>query len=219
MNLYRRGSRTLRTWKIAGAVLTGLTLSACGQLPVQNGSALPQSPQAVSPNDQSGSSSEQTAGTSEGAGKNKPGKSPAKPKIDRCHTSQLAGSLENGDAGAGQRYVDLVLRNKSGETCTLYGYGGLQLIGADGSQVPTKLTREPKPAPATVRLAPGASARSTLHWTAVPADDEPQDHACEPTPARVQVIPPDETDPLMVNDWKDGEVCQHGAIDGTAYHQ
>lgn len=40
-------------------------------------------------------------------------------------------------AGAGNRYADLVVTNTSGRTCTLHGYGGLQLIGADGKPAST----------------------------------------------------------------------------------
>ncbi|KAA5837358.1 DUF4232 domain-containing protein [Saccharopolyspora hirsuta] len=139
-------------------------------------------------------------------------------KVTRCHTSMLTGSLQNPEAGAGQRYAELTLTNSSGETCTLYGYGGLQLVDASGRALPTDAKRTPNPGPSLIRLAPGESASATLHWTAVPHEGEPTDGPCAPTAARLEVIPPDETDPLSVT-WNSGPVCGFGSIDGTAYHR
>ncbi|MEU6269341.1 DUF4232 domain-containing protein [Saccharopolyspora shandongensis] len=139
-------------------------------------------------------------------------------KVERCHTSMLTGTVEGAEAGAGQRYADLVLRNSSNETCTLYGYGGMQLVDASGQAVPTKMERTPNPGPGLITLAPGESARATLHWTAVPHEGEPMEGPCQPTPARAQVIPPDETDALSVT-WNVGAVCGFGEIDNSAYHQ
>ena len=48
----------------------------------------------------------------------------------RCHTGDLAGSLQPGDSGAGQRHATVVLRNTSSRTCTVKGYGGIGLVDA-----------------------------------------------------------------------------------------
>nr|WP_228046198.1 DUF4232 domain-containing protein [Saccharopolyspora sp. HNM0983] len=145
------------------------------------------------------------------------GSTPPEQATDRCHTSMLSGTLTEPDAGAGQRYAELTLRNTSAETCTLYGYGGLQLVGEDGAPLPTELERTANPGPELITLAPEQTAKSTLRWTAVPHDGEPTDEPCQQTPAAAQVIPPDETDPLDVA-WTSGPVCGFGAIDGSAYH-
>ena len=95
------------------------------------------------------------------------------------------------------------------------GYGGLALLGAPGQGVPTDLRRVSSPAPHTVVLAPGASARSLLHWGAVSAGDE-NGAACEPTATGVVVTPPDQTTALL-RPWSFGPVCQHGLIQQNAY--
>ena len=81
--------------------------------------------------------------------------------------------------------------------------------------VPTDLRRNSSPAHTTVKLAPGGSARSLLHWTVVPAPDEAAG-ACEPTAVTVVVTPPDQTTAAL-QPWTLGPVCQHGRIDQNAY--
>jgi len=61
---------------------------------------------------------------------------PAGGTAPTCQTSQLQAALEMPDAGAGQRYVTLVLTN-TGATCQLTGYVGLQLLAAGGAPIPT----------------------------------------------------------------------------------
>lgn len=218
------GSIGLRTLRTTGALLAALALSSCGQI---NG-AMTHGPPAAQPAPppsaadqtmtQAGSepepSSRATTTTStESSTEPKESKS-----NERCHTSMLAGSLQRGDVGAGQRYAELVLQNTSATSCTLYGYGGLQLIGENGQPLPTNLERVPNPGPQMLMLEPGDSAASTLHWRVVGDDSEPTNGPCQPTPASAQVIPPDETDPLTVDWTMAGPVCQHGRISGTAYH-
>lgn len=139
------------------------------------------------------------------------------PSIGRCHTSMLTGSLRAGHPGAGQRYAELVLRNDSNRSCTVYGYPGLLLVDSSGRSLPTEVNRAPQTGPESVRLATGESATATLHWGVVPTGDEPVDGPCRPEPTRLEVIPPDETDPLTVS-WPFGPVCGGGSIDTTAFH-
>lgn len=222
----RRGNLGLRTAQVAGAALAAVLLSSCGQDGARLGAPVPGAgagtvPQAPAPE----ASSPETAGsqnTSAAASESAPAAATSKvaPKpaaSQRCHTSMLSASVQASDAGAGQRYAELVLTNSSRETCNLYGYGGLQLIGADGRPLPTDLKRDPNPGPTLIRLAPGKSASATLHWSAVPHGGESETGQCQPTPVRVEVIPPDETDPLTAT-WDLGEVCGFGSIDGSAYH-
>jgi hypothetical protein len=133
----------------------------------------------------------------------------------QCTTAELGARLLPGSPGAGQRYATVVLTNAGGRTCTVTGYGGLALLGAPGQGVPTDLRRVASPAPHTVTLAPGASARSLLHWAAIPAGDE-NGAACEPTATGVVVTPPDQTTALL-RPWSFGPVCQHGQIQQNAY--
>ena len=137
-------------------------------------------------------------------------------RVDRCHTSELTGSLVPGQPGAGQRYATLVLENTGGRTCTVHGYGGIGLVDSAGAPLPTHQVRVPSPAPTTVRLAPHESVRSQLHWSVVTGTGDSTSGPCQPTPAALQVIPPDETDHLSVP-WNQGPVCEGGTIQQQAY--
>jgi hypothetical protein len=53
--------------------------------------------------------------------------------VDRCHTSVLSADVRKTEVAAGQVYATLTLGNMSHQTCTLYGYAGLQLIGSRGA--------------------------------------------------------------------------------------
>lgn len=127
----------------------------------------------------------------------------------------LTASFTNPDAGAGQRSVDLVLRNASSQTCDVFGYPGMQLLGPNGQAVPTNVVRNTGSTPKLVTLAPGASAVSTLAWTAISSGSEGS--PCEPTADHAQVTPPDEQTQLVVG-WTNGMVCAQGNIQATAFH-
>jgi uncharacterized protein DUF4232 len=137
-------------------------------------------------------------------------------RVDRCHTGELTGTLVPGSPGAGQRYATLVLANTGGRTCTVHGYGGVGLVDAAGAPLPTHQVRVASPAPTTVRLAPHESVRSQLHWSAVPGAGDATTGPCQPDPAALQVIPPDETDHLSIP-WNQGPVCEGGTIQQQAY--
>jgi uncharacterized protein DUF4232 len=137
--------------------------------------------------------------------------------LPRCTANVLAGHLRAGDPGAGQRYATLVVRNTGPGTCTLYGYGGLELVDAANEPLPTEMRRMSDPEPQLVALAPGASAGKRLHWRAVPGASEPTTGPCEPTADHLDVIPPDGTQRFPVP-WSFGPVCQQGSIDGSAYY-
>ena len=133
----------------------------------------------------------------------------------QCSTADLAAQIKGGGAAAGQRYATMVLTNTSGRTCYVHGYGGMALLGAPRQGVPTDLHRNASPAPTTVTLVPGASARSLLHWAAIPATDE-NSFTCEPTAVTAVVTPPNQTTSAL-RPWTFGPVCQHGLISQNAY--
>lgn len=234
------GSRkpTVRAAQAVGTVLAGVMLSSCGQAaggedlarpPVPENTPAPSGAETqqgqVSPVERAPDGEAAPAGSgdanpggqtvSESSQANVP---PPGVANDRCHTSMLSGEVRPGSPGAGQRYADLVLTNTSGQTCDLYGYGGLQLVDTAGAPLPTDLSRVANPGPMMITLSPGESASKTLHWTAFPSAGEPADRPCQPEPNGARVIPPDETDPLSV-DWSLGPVCGFGSIEGSAYHQ
>ena len=135
--------------------------------------------------------------------------------MSRCHTSQLTGHLGAVGDEAGHRDAELILTNTGGRTCTLDGYGGLGLH--DGSVVlPTRQNRVPSPAPTLVTLALGASATSTLRWSVIPGEGDAVTGRCQPVASTLEVIPPDETDPLAVV-WVAGPVCEGGSVDQHAW--
>jgi Protein of unknown function (DUF4232) len=155
-------------------------------------------------------------GPSGGQGGSTTGSGGGTPAVDRCHTSELTGSLVPGDSGAGQRYATLVLKDTGGQTCTINGFGGLGLVDAAGKALPSKQVRAASPAPALVTLKPGATVQSQLHWGAVSGTGDSATGPCQPTPAALTVIPPDETDALRVA-WQGGPVCEGGTIQQQAY--
>lgn len=136
----------------------------------------------------------------------------------KCTAATLSGTVEPGEPGAGNRYATLVVTNTGAEPCTLWGYGGLELVDASGKALPTNVTRQADPAPALVDLPPGAMAAKDLHWTVVPTGNEPVDGPCQPEAAGARVIPPDGTEQFEVT-YAFGPVCAGGTIDGSAYYK
>lgn len=110
----------------------------------------------------------------------------------RCQTSHLQGSLGQPDAGAGQLYVPVVLRNTSSATCHLTGFPGVSLLDAGGSEIGAPATRDPAATPQQVTLAAGASASAVLHTVNGGISGAP----CRAPSTQVRVYPPDETQAL-----------------------
>jgi hypothetical protein len=207
---------------LAGAVLGGCALPS--QSPTTTGPSQSTNPSSTS-NTQTGMSASPGSSTQDsqsGGGSSKPAASSQPAHTDpstRCHTSMLSATLQYAGAGAGQRGALLTVRNTSGQTCTLFGYAGLQLLGANGAPVPTNLERNADPAPKLMRLAPGASATADITYSGMNSDDEPGTGNCEPQPANVLVTPPDERDPLTASWGRMSPVCQHGGMRINAFHQ
>lgn len=215
MDPHRPGNPAPQALLAAGIALAGMTIAGCALPAAPTGS----SPTATTSPVTAGSPAPSTSDTKGEATSTAPARPAPRPteQIDRCHTSMLAASFENPDAGAGQRDVTLVLRNISAQPCNVFGYPGMQLQEADGRPVPTTVERNPDPTPKLITLAPGGSAVSTLRWTAINSPNEPG-NPCEPTANLAEVTPPDERDPLTV-DWTMGMVCGEGAMTATSFHQ
>ncbi len=131
--------------------------------------------------------------------------------LPRCHTAQLHVSFGQLGAGAGNRYVQLVLTN-AGAPCQTSGYIGMQLLGPGNQPIPTVIARSTQSPVVTVTLASGAQASTQLHWAGIPLSDEAQTGPCEPNPTQAQVTPPNEFQSAVVP-WSLGPVCGHGRID------
>lgn len=107
-----------------------------------------------------------------------------------CRATELSGELGPSNAGAGQVYTPLVLRNTGATTCTVRGFPGVSLLDADGVQLGEPATRE-GPEGDTVTLAPGEAASATLHTA-----NEGLGETCTPPSSAMLVFPPDQTEAL-----------------------
>lgn len=183
----------------AGDSSTGLTSTTNESTTVTTGAAAPTTSSPTQPPRLSG------------------GASPPPAQENRCTAAMLTGIVEPKDAKAGSRRATLVVRNKSQQVCTLWGYGRLDLLDAEKNSLPTNAERNLNPVPTLVRLRPGAQAAKTLHWSVVAAEDEPSDGPCQPAASSIKVIPPDEEASFEV-DFEFGPVCAHGRLDTSAYY-
>ena len=110
-----------------------------------------------------------------------------------CATSQLEAELGPTNAGAGQVYAPLVLRNTSSTACVVRGFPGVSLLDASGNQIGQPATREGSEG-SQVLLQPGGAASATLHTTNAGIGP-----SCEPTSAKMKVFPPDQTAEIVVS--------------------
>ena len=122
----------------------------------------------------------------------------------RCHTSQLSVAFTGLNAAmGGVRGTTLILTNRSGATCSVYGYPGLAFATSGDVPMATHLTWVKQPR-ATVVLRPGGNAQAMLTWRV---------NVAAPTasgPDIVHITPPDEYTSLRA-DW-DGGPVPGGAI-------
>jgi hypothetical protein len=82
-----------------------------------------------------------------------------------CATSALtvAAATVPGSGTAGTEHFAIDFTNVSGSSCNLFGYPGVSFVTAPGgSQIGAAAARQPVNPPATVVLAPGATAYATL---------------------------------------------------------
>jgi hypothetical protein len=135
---------------------------------------------------------------------------------NRCTADLLSGTIEAMDSAAGSRYVTLIVKNKSQQTCSLWGFGSVDLLDLKKQQMPTNAERSLDPQPTLVTLGPGKEAGKILHWSVVATGDEPTAGPCQPPATGIDVTPPDETESFQV-DYEFGSVCDHGKFDTSAY--
>jgi hypothetical protein len=157
-----------------------------------------------------GGDSEPTTTTSSSTTTTAPAPSTTAGGPPTCATSQLAATISEPDAGAGQRNAFVTFTNNGSAPCTMFGYIGLQLLDAQGDDVPTDVVRSAGPE-ALVTLDPGGQAYTTLQWGVIASGNEPDDGPCEPDPAEIEITSPNETTSL-VQPWDNGPVCAEGEI-------
>jgi hypothetical protein len=130
-----------------------------------------------------------------------------------CTTGHLKAALRGLSPGAGQRYAVLTLTNTGSASCRLQGFVGLQLLGSSGGKLPTDVVRDHSGGSGKLlTLAAHGTVYTRLHWGAVPSGKEPVSGACEGTPHKTEVTPPDSYTHLTVN-WGFGAVCEGGRIE------
>ena len=184
----RRRPGTLLLAMASGALTALTALTACSS--ASSGTALgtasaPASApvSASAPASAPASVSEQTSAAPSAPA---PASSTAPPSVRPCDAAALRLTAGRVDAGAGQRYVAVILTNTTATACTVRGYPGVAALDAAGRQV-TQARRGAGPS-ATVRLAPGGSASAVVHATAIPSGTAT---ACPADYPALLVTPPD----------------------------
>lgn len=110
----------------------------------------------------------------------------------KCHPSELAASLGEGQGAAGSSFIPLVLRNIGTRSCVIAGYPGVSLLDATGQQLGDPANREVGGSNATVTVKPGASASALLHTT-----NGPIGGPCLAPSVKMKVFPPNQFDALV----------------------
>lgn len=84
--------------------------------------------------------------------------------LPRCAASQLRLVLVRQSAAAGRRFWEMALRNAGRGSCSLRGYPGVGLLGANGRLLGVAVKREAGQAIRTVAIAPRKSAYFTFAY-------------------------------------------------------
>jgi hypothetical protein len=111
----------------------------------------------------------------------------------RCTTDDLRLSLGRPDPGAGNIRYTLQFTDTGPDGCALRGFPGVSLLAGDGSTIGSPATRE-GPQLEEVDLAPGGSARVTLHTL----NKGIKGPGCRPAPSLLKVYPPGSRDALTL---------------------
>lgn len=114
-----------------------------------------------------------------------------------CQAGQLRFALGAGTGAAGTITSSVTLTDASSQTCTLYGYPGMQLLDTRGNPIPTMVVRGQahfpdavaNAGPSTVTLTPGAQATFSLQYSDVPVGPET---TC-PASSKAEITPPTNT--------------------------
>jgi hypothetical protein len=146
---------------------------------------------------------------------------PAAAAASPCAASDLGGTFRGvlGSAGAGQISYALVVKNTSSSPCFVSGLPVVQLVGTDGSDLPTKVSAAQPGATTAVKvsLAPGESARAEARFSPdVPGVGETQTGPCEPKAAQLRVTAPG-GGTFDVPIVPPTSVCEHGSLRFEVY--
>jgi hypothetical protein len=136
-------------------------------------------------NSGSGSSSgSSTSGGSSASGGSSSGGSSATGSVPACQSSQLGYSWADSGSGTGQqKHAVVAFTNKSGHSCTMYGFPGVDLVNSGQKWSLPRTNATPK----RVTLASGASTNFAITFL-VPAQGDSTDF----TPTTVVVTAPNQ---------------------------
>jgi hypothetical protein len=202
----RRRSRA-PTAVLVLAVASAALTAGCSRNPGPTTVNAPTAPQASDANSNPASVDHPSATPdSRTSGKDRTGL--PRPTTPRCHTADLALEVGQADSGMGHTGLNLALVNRSAHRCRIYGYGGVQLLDADGAALHTMQERG-GPRPELVTLRPGDQAYSALTWI-----HSPEALPCS-NATSMQVIPPDEIEPIRAPFTY--AVCGNGVLSQRAY--
>jgi hypothetical protein len=178
--------RFTKTMLLAAPAVALLAACSSGGTPTASGTTPPATTPASTP-----------ATTSLGASPSP--STPAAATSTRCHTAGLTVAVDpdKGGGAAGSQGEFLVFTNKSGKTCTLYGYPGVSFVaGGNGTQVNVPFTRTAG-TKSTIKLTAGGKAYAPIQlvdYLNYPTAD------CKPVTIRgYRVYPPDETAAVFVS--------------------
>jgi hypothetical protein len=184
---------------VAAVALAGLVLAACSSSPTSGTGST------TTTTGRSTTTTGRSTTTSGGATTTAPSTTTSTtghPGVATCLASQLSIVPQQGSGAAGTIAGTVSMTNTSSTTCTLYGYPGMQLLDAQGGDIPTTVVRGgvnggPAAAsspPSLVTLAPGQAAAFAMQYEDVPVGNET---SC-PTSARAEITPPNDTTPAVV---------------------
>jgi hypothetical protein len=210
ITMRRQGPRTAL---LAGAAVAAVLVVGCGagQAVSGNAAASPAAePNAAASGQVGGTGGQQVAVKAGGAA------------VSQCSAGELAATLGNKTAvpvdvqgqlgAAGAHYsIPLIWTNHSTSTCTMTGFGGVDIdgpnLGATGG--PTYSLPRNAGTPGTVTLAPGSSAHTVISYIDPTGSPNPLW-----TPTHLEVTPPNETTHLSVP-WTAGTPVYQDPQDGA----
>jgi hypothetical protein len=204
----RRASLTGATLAVAAVLATGCNSSSSGSASV--GASVSAGASSVSAAVSAAAAAAGSTATAAAAGQASASAPPSQAGLAACTAADLKiatnGSAGGGAAGSFYSFIDFT--NTSSASCTLYGYPGVSLTSASGAQLGAAATRDATTAPATITLAPGATANAVLRMT------DPTVYStskCQPaTSAYLKVYPPNQTQSVKVS-FKGG-TCASSAV-------
>lgn len=113
--------------------------------------------------------------------------------VPECSTGALRATIGGHNAGAGNIYTTLVLRNAGHKACLVQGYPGVSLVDRKGRQI-GRAARRVAALAAPIILQPGRTASTMLH-TLNPGVGTT---ACLAASAALRVYPPDQRASLLM---------------------